>query len=50
MLLVVLTCAAALGSGQPAEMKPHWHADWGTAQRIARKDNKPIFAVLVCQH
>ena len=34
----------------PAEEKPIWHADWPTAQRIAQKANKPVFAVFVCRH
>lgn len=42
--LFILLCA------QHTEEKPHWHADWPTAQQIARKENKPIFAVIVCQH
>lgn len=41
---------AALSFGEPAEEKPLWHTDWATAQRIAQKTNKPIFAVLVCKH
>ena len=50
LLLVGLTYSAALFSSQPVEEKRVWHADWPTAQRIARKENKPIFAVLVCKH
>ncbi len=40
----------ATKTGEPAEEKPLWHADWATAQRIAKKTNKPIFAVMVCKH
>jgi hypothetical protein len=29
---------------------PGWHRDWRTAQRIAMKADKPIFAVLACLH
>jgi hypothetical protein len=49
-LLVVFACCAALLAGQPAEEKPLWHADWPTAQRIALKTGKPVFAVMVCKH
>jgi hypothetical protein len=49
-LLVGLAFCAALLASQPADEKPIWHADWPTAQRIALKTNKPIFAVLVCKH
>ena len=35
---------------QPAADKPVWHEDWPSAQKIARRDGKPIFAVLVCRH
>ena len=50
LLLVVMMGGAALLCAQPAEEKPLWHADWPTAQRIARKEGKPIFAVMVCKH
>jgi hypothetical protein len=50
LLLVGLTCSAALVFSQPGEEKPVWHSDWPTAQRIAHQENKPIFAVLVCKH
>jgi hypothetical protein len=40
-------CAAA---SLAAQDEPLWHADWPTAQRIAAKANKPIFAVFVCKH
>jgi hypothetical protein len=50
MLAVGLTCGAALISATPDEEKPHWHKDWPTAQRLAKQGNKPILAVLVCQH
>lgn len=43
LLVVGLTFGAA-------EEKPIWHKDWPTAQRIAKRENKPIFAILVCQH
>ena len=49
-LFVALTFAAVLLAEQDAEVKPTWHKDWPTAQRIAKRDNKPIFAILVCQH
>jgi hypothetical protein len=48
--IALLGAMAACGAAQPNEDKPHWHADWATAQRIAKKANKPIFAVLVCRH
>ena len=47
--LIALT-SAAIFSAPPAEEKPVWHADWPTAQRLAKQANKPIFAVLVCKH
>jgi hypothetical protein len=50
LLVVGLTCSAALVSSQPVKEKPVWHTDWPTAQRLARQANKPIFAVLTCQH
>lgn len=50
LLVAGLACSAALVSSQPGEEKPIWHADWPTAQRLARQANKPIFAVLVCRH
>ena len=50
LLVVLLTCVAALFPSQPVEEKPVWHTDWPTAQRIAKQANKPIFAVLVCKH
>lgn len=50
LLVAGFACCAALFSAQPTEEKPYWHADWATAQRIARQANKPIFAVLVCRH
>jgi hypothetical protein len=49
-LLMCLTFGAALFSAQPGAEKPVWHEDLATAQRIARRDGKPIFAVLVCRH
>ena len=49
-LVAGLAYGAVLWSAQPADDKPTWHADWATAQRIARQRNKPIFAVLVCRH
>lgn len=52
--ILLLTFCAALGVplvlAGPAEEKPTWHADWPTAQRIAKKSNKPVFAVFVCRH
>lgn len=51
LLVSALSCGAALLASQPAaEDKPIWHADWPTAQRIALKTNKPVFAVMVCKH
>ena len=50
LLSLGLSWGAMLFSCQPSEEKPVWHSDWATAQRIAREANKPIFAVLVCQH
>lgn len=50
-LFVVLSgIGAVLGSVDPKDEKPVWHSDWPTAQRIALKSNKPVFAVLVCKH
>jgi hypothetical protein len=50
LLVAALTFAAALFASQESEEKPVWHKDWPTAQRIAKRENKPIFAILVCQH
>ena len=50
VLLVGVACGTAFVFAQPSEEKPMWHADWPTAQRIARREGKPIFAVLVCKH
>ncbi len=50
VMLVGLPCAVGLLASQPSEEKPVWHAEWRTAQRIAKQENKPIFAVLVCRH
>ena len=50
LLVAGLTFAAALLASQEAEEKPTWHKDWPTAQRIAKRESKPIFAILVCQH
>ena len=46
----LLVAGLALVSSAHDEEKPVWHKDWPTAQRLARDANKPIFAVLVCQH
>lgn len=46
LVAATLFCAAAL----PGTDAPVWHVDWRTARRIARKENKPILAVLVCKH
>ena len=50
LLIVALAFGTALLASAQDEMKPVWHKDWPTAQRLAKRDNKPIFAVLVCQH
>jgi len=50
LLVAGLSFAAVLLADQDAEEKPTWHKDWPTAQRIAKRTNKPIFAILVCQH
>ena len=50
LLVAGLAFGSALWSAQPVEDKPTWHADWATAQRIAKRTNKPILAVLVCRH
>jgi hypothetical protein len=52
--LLLLSICALIGASfllaGPMEEKPFWHSDWPTAQRIAKKLNKPVFAVFVCQH
>lgn len=48
--LLLLMPFAFLGALGPTAEKPHWHADWPTAQRIAQKSNRPVFAVFVCKH
>ena len=50
LLLAGLTLGIALFCSAQTEEKPVWHKDWPTAQRSAKDTNKPIFAVLVCQH
>ncbi len=50
LFVIAASCGAALLCAQPAEEKPVWHGDWPTAQRSARQEGKPIFAVLVCRH
>ena len=50
LLILILSTGAFLLSEEPAKEKVVWHADWPTAQRIARQVNKPIFAILVCKH
>ncbi len=50
----VLAALALLAIGSfalsiPDEMLT-WQTDWARAQRIAQRDGKPIFAVLVCKH
>ncbi|MBI3822976.1 MAG: hypothetical protein HY289_09910 [Planctomycetes bacterium] len=45
------TAGAALVSSQPtSDVKPVWHTDWPTAQRLAKEAKKPILAILVCKH
>ena len=46
---VTLLPLIALLLAAPSE-EVHWHSEWRAAQRIARQENKPIFAVLVCRH
>jgi hypothetical protein len=48
--IALLVAGLALTALQDTDEKPTWHKDWPTAQRIAKRDNKPIFAILVCQH
>ena len=50
LVAIPLITLAALAAGEPTETKPNWHADWPTAQRIAKAANKPIFVVFVCRH
>jgi hypothetical protein len=47
---VALVLSIGAAASVHADDDPHWHADWATAQRIAAKSNKPIFAVFVCKH
>jgi hypothetical protein len=49
MFLSCVTCGA-LSFAQPAADKPVWHEDWASAQRDAKRDGKPVFAVIVCRH
>jgi hypothetical protein len=48
--IALLIAGLTLAALQDTDEKPIWHKDWPTAQRIAKRDHKPIFAVLVCQH
>ena len=48
LLTIGLAMAATIGA--PPEEKPVWHKDWPAAQRLAKASQKPIFALLVCQH
>lgn len=32
------------------EAKPEWGTDLEAAQRLAKKENKPIFVVFRCEH
>ena len=50
LLIAGLACGAGLWSAELTDDTPVWHADWPTAQRIAKKTNKPIFAVMTCKH
>jgi hypothetical protein len=50
LLMACASLAVPLLLAGPAEEIPHWHADWPTAQRLAKKANKPVFAVFVCKH
>ena len=50
VLLVGVTCGSAFVLAQPGDEKPTWHADWPTAQRFAKREGKPIFAVMACKH
>lgn len=49
MYPVPLLPLIALLLAAPAE-EVHWHSEWRAAQRVARQENKPIFAVLACRH
>ena len=49
VLLIGMTCGTR-AFPQASDEKPTWHADWASAQRSARKQGKPIFAVMVCKH
>jgi len=52
-VLFVLALSAIASLGLPIPLPddmPTWHSDWARAQRIAQRDSKPIFAVLVCKH
>ncbi|MSU76938.1 MAG: hypothetical protein EXS16_02465 [Gemmataceae bacterium] len=49
LFVLALSAIASLGLSTPDDM-PTWHSDWARAQRIAQRDSKPIFAVLVCKH
>ncbi len=46
--LTLLPLVALLLAAPPDEV--HWHSEWRAAQRIARQEGKPIFAVLLCRH
>ncbi len=49
LVALALSAIASLALSMPDEM-PIWHSDWARAQRIAQREGKPIFAVLVCKH
>lgn len=48
---VILVAVGLVAVGVPCDVvEPAWHSDWATAQRSARKENKPILVVVVCKH
>ena len=50
LLSLCIGIGASILLAGPTDEKTTWHADWPTAQRIAKKLNKPVFAVFVCRH
>ena len=50
MLIAGVSLSATLVLAGLSEENPFWHADWPTAQRIAKRTNKPIFVIFVCRH
>lgn len=50
VLSAVLMAAGAAPVSPTGANKPVWHTDVAAAQEQARRENRPIFAVLHCGH